>query len=305
MPKINVRLRSFRRWWQAPPSPRPSPCRRSLRAGGGGRQRFADHGQRHRSAHQTDLHIDPQGPHAQEVIQELIDDRIKIAKAKSYGFEVPDTEVDQAFANMARNQHMSPQQFTQVIERACIRQHDQGAYPRRADLDVLVRGKNSSSLEVGDSDVARVLRRPQRYPRRPGRLHLHALSGHERSDSAGRTRRPSRQSVARRTICAAASSPAPRAWPCRARCATSRCANRSPAVRPDLPPQLREVLASIEVGHLTNPEVTEQGLQMFALCNKKESKTNSRSNSRCARSYLPKNTTLRPSDTSTKSANRR
>ena len=40
----------------------------------------------------------------------------------------------------------------------------------------------------------------------------------------------------------------------------------------DLPPQLREVLASIEVGHLTNPEVTEQGLQMFALCNKKESK---------------------------------
>ena len=43
----------------------------------------------------------------------------------------------------------------------------------------------------------------------------------------------------------------------------------------DLPPQLREVLGSIQVGHLTTPEATAQGLQMFALCNKKESKTDS------------------------------
>jgi len=42
-------------------------------------------------------------PARQDVIQELIDDRIKIAKAKSYGFEVPDSEVDEAFGNMAKN----------------------------------------------------------------------------------------------------------------------------------------------------------------------------------------------------------
>ncbi len=38
----------------------------------------------------------------------------------------------------------------------------------------------------------------------------------------------------------------------------------------DLSSQLREILGSIEVGHLTAPEVTAQGLQMFAVCNKKE-----------------------------------
>jgi len=43
----------------------------------------------------------------------------------------------------------------------------------------------------------------------------------------------------------------------------------------DLTPQLREVLGSIQVGHLTTPEPTAQGLQMFALCDKKESKTDS------------------------------
>ena len=40
-------------------------------------------------------------PTRQEVIQELIDDRLKIAKAKTYGVEVSNDEVNAAFANMA------------------------------------------------------------------------------------------------------------------------------------------------------------------------------------------------------------
>ncbi len=43
----------------------------------------------------------------------------------------------------------------------------------------------------------------------------------------------------------------------------------------DLAPQLREVLDSIPIGHLTTPDLTPQGLQMFALCDRRESKTDS------------------------------
>ena len=43
----------------------------------------------------------------------------------------------------------------------------------------------------------------------------------------------------------------------------------------DLTPQLRDLLGNIQVGRLTPPEVTAQGLQMFAVCNKKESTTES------------------------------
>ena len=52
---------------------------------------------------------------------------------------------------------------------------------------------------------------------------------------------------------------------------------REPVTRAsaDLPPQLREVLDSIPIGHLTTPDATAQGLQMFALCAKKESKIDS------------------------------
>jgi peptidyl-prolyl cis-trans isomerase SurA len=52
---------------------------------------------------------------------------------------------------------------------------------------------------------------------------------------------------------------------------------RDPVTRnsSDLSPQLRDMLGSIELGHLTAPEVTAQGLQMFAVCGKKESTTES------------------------------
>ena len=53
-------------------------------------------------------------PSRQEVINDLIDDRIKIAKAKVYGLEASETEVENAFENMARRQRITPQQFGQL-----------------------------------------------------------------------------------------------------------------------------------------------------------------------------------------------
>jgi peptidyl-prolyl cis-trans isomerase SurA len=41
----------------------------------------------------------------------------------------------------------------------------------------------------------------------------------------------------------------------------------------DLAPALREILDKTEVGHLTAPETTQQGIELFALCEKKETKT--------------------------------
>ena len=41
----------------------------------------------------------------------------------------------------------------------------------------------------------------------------------------------------------------------------------------DLTPQLRDLLGNMQIGRLTAPEVTAQGLQMFAVCAKKETTT--------------------------------
>jgi peptidyl-prolyl cis-trans isomerase SurA len=98
-------------------------------------------------------------PTRQEIINDLIDDRLKIARAKVYSLEVTDAEVDTAFEGMAKRQRITPQQFTQVLERAGISANTVKARIR-AELtwSQLIRGKFSSSLQVGESDVANVLR---------------------------------------------------------------------------------------------------------------------------------------------------
>lgn len=214
-------------------------------------------------------------PTRQEVIQDLIDDRIKITKAKSYGFEVPDAEVDQAFANMAKNQQLSPQQFTQVIERAGISPTTIKARVR-AELtwSQLVRGRYSASLEIGESEITKALsERNASQGDVAGYIYtlypVMILVPPGSSAAVMEAKRHEAENLRGRFVS------------CNEGLAFSRAlrdvAVREPISRSsaDLTPQLREVLGSIQVGHLTTPEPTAQGLQMFALCDKKESKTDS------------------------------
>src|SRR5262245_47678771 len=59
-------------------------------------------------------------PTRQQIINDLIDDRLKISRAKVYGLDVGDTEVNNAFEGMATRQHITAAQFAQVLERAGI-----------------------------------------------------------------------------------------------------------------------------------------------------------------------------------------
>src|SRR5215475_3905277 len=98
-------------------------------------------------------------PARQQIINDLIDDRLKISRAKVYGLAVEDSEVNNAFEGMATRQHITPAQFSQVLERAGISPNTVKARIR-AELtwQQLVRGKFGSSLQVGDSDIANALK---------------------------------------------------------------------------------------------------------------------------------------------------
>jgi len=276
MPRISVRFRSLRRWVAsaalAVAVAVPAGAFAQVVVIANGSPITAYDIEQRTKLITTSIH---KAPTRQEVIQDLIDDRIKITKAKSYGFEVPDAEVDQAFANMAKNQQLSPQQFTQVIERAGISPTTIKARVR-AELTwtQLVRGRYSASLEIGESEITK------------------ALS--ERNDSQGDVAGyiytlypvmilvpPGSSAAVMEAKRREAENLRGRFVSCNEGLAFSRAlrdvAVREPISRSsaDLTPQLREVLGSIQVGHLTTPEPTAQGLQMFALCDKKESKTDS------------------------------
>src|SRR5262245_36600786 len=211
----------------------------------------------------------------QQIIDDLIDDRLKISKAKVYGLEVDDGEVNRAFEGMATRQHITLQQFNQVLERAGISPNTVKARIR-AELtwQQLVRGKFGSSLQVGDSEIANAVKdRNESESSAVGYIYtLYPVTIVVPRDSSEAT------ISAKRGI---ADNLRVRFVSCNEGLAMARAlrdvAVREPITRSsaDLTPQLREILGNIEVGHLTAPEVTAQGLQMFAVCDKKETKAES------------------------------
>ena len=210
-------------------------------------------------------------PTRQEIINDLIDDRLKIAKAKVYGLEVSDAEVDQAFENMAKRQRISVQQFSQAVERAGIMPSTIKAR-LRAELtwNQLVRGKYGSSLQVGESDIAKILRdRKDGESSTVGYVYtlypITIVIGRGLTEGTIEAKRREAENLRSRFLTCNEGLPLARAL---RDVAVREPINRSSS---DLAPQLRELLGSMEVGRLTAPEVTEQGLQMFALCAKKES----------------------------------
>jgi peptidyl-prolyl cis-trans isomerase SurA len=211
-------------------------------------------------------------PTRQEVINDLIDDRIKIAKAKIYGLEASDAEVDAAFEGMARRQRITPQQFGQMLERAGISPNAIKARTRAEIVwNQLVRGKFNSTLQIGESDIANALKARNEAETKTGYTYtLYPITlVAERGEGGMDARRREAENLRGRFTSCSEGLPMVRSL--------RNVAVREPVRRSsaDLPPTLRDLLGGMEIGRLTTPEVTPQGLQMFALCEKKESTTDS------------------------------
>jgi peptidyl-prolyl cis-trans isomerase SurA len=210
-------------------------------------------------------------PDRQKVINDLIDDRLKIARAKVYSFEIDEAEVNNAFEGMATRQHITPAQFAQMLERSGVSPNTVKARIR-AELtwQQLVRGKYNSSLQVSDSDIANALKeRKEDEAAAVGYVYtlypVIFVVARGSSESTLSTKRSEAESLRGRFVS------------CNEGLAMARglrdVAVRDPITRnsSDLTPQLRDLLGNIQMGHLTPPEMTAQGLQMFAVCAKKES----------------------------------
>ena len=98
-------------------------------------------------------------PTRQEIINDLIDDRLKIARAKVYGLEVGRHRGQQRLRRHGDTPAYHGGQFAQVLERAGISPNAVKARIR-AELtwQQLIRGKYNSSLQVGESDIASALK---------------------------------------------------------------------------------------------------------------------------------------------------
>src|SRR5262245_42413830 len=93
-------------------------------------------------------------PPRQEVINELIDEKLKIYVGKRYQLELPEKDVDNAFGEMARRMRLNSDQLTKVLAQQGI-----GAetLKNRIKADIvwtqIVRGRFQQSLQVREKDV--------------------------------------------------------------------------------------------------------------------------------------------------------
>jgi len=207
----------------------------------------------------------------QEVIDELINEKVKIKEAKRFGVDPSASDIDQAFAGMGSRMRLSVDQLAKTLESQGVRPETLKAR-LKADMvwTSLVRGRYKESLQVGEKDVAAA-----------------AEEGGEASQAEAFEYKlqPIVLIVPRGSAPAAVDLRRKEAESLRERVQTCEQANsyfksmQNAAIREavtktsaDIPGPLRELLDKTPIGHLTPPEVTKQGVEMVALCDRKPTK---------------------------------
>lgn len=208
-------------------------------------------------------------PARQDVVNELIDEKVKIREAKKFGVDPSSSDLDQAYASMSSRMHISPDQLTKSLESQGIRP-DTLKSRIKADMvwTSLVRGRYKESLQVGEKDVADVAKSEGEDA--------------QQVEAFEYKMQPIVLIVPRGSPPAAVEARGKEAEALRARVQTCDEANaffksmqnaaiREPVIKTsaDIPQALRDLLDKTPIGHLTPPEVTKQGVEMVALCSRK------------------------------------
>jgi peptidyl-prolyl cis-trans isomerase SurA len=212
-------------------------------------------------------------PTRKEVLDSLIDEILEITEAKRFGLDIPDEQVNESYNTVATRMGIDGPKLTQLLT-AGGASADTLKLRLRAQLawTNLVRGRYKASLEIRDKDVEAQLQlhKPDEkndvgyeYIMRP----VVFIVPRGSPDAAFEARK--REAEALRS----------RFQNCNEGVAFAR-ALPDVAVRDqvskfsaDLAQQLRQILDSTAVGHLTPPEQTAEGIQLFAICAKRETKS--------------------------------
>src|ERR1700731_916624 len=91
----------------------------------------------------------------QQVINELIDEKVKIREGKKFGVDPSASDIDQSYAGMSSRMRITPDQLTKSLESQGIRPDTLKARMKAEMVwTSLVRGRYKKSLQVGEKDVA-------------------------------------------------------------------------------------------------------------------------------------------------------
>src|SRR5262245_8923712 len=205
----------------------------------------------------------------QEVLDELIDEKLKLQDAKRWKLEIADSEVNSTFNNIATRANSTPDKFGQALGAQGV-SADHVKIRIKADLgwSQIVRGKFQSNFNIRERDILDTLQSTRKddqkavgyeYTLRPILLIVPRGSSEQVIEARKREAEGLRN----------------RFQSCDEGIRLARglrdVAVREPVIRTsgDLTAQMREILDGTQEGRLTAPEITKQGVELFALCGKR------------------------------------
>jgi peptidyl-prolyl cis-trans isomerase SurA len=207
----------------------------------------------------------------QEVLDELINEKVKIKEAKRFGVDPSASDIDQAYAGMSQRMRLSPEQLTKSLESSGVRPETlKSRLKAEMVWSSLVRGRFKESLQIGEKDVndaAQGSGEPTQteafeYKLQPIVLIVPRGSAQSSID----LRRKEAESLRERVqTCEQANS----YFKSMQNAAIRETVTKTSA---DIPGPLRELLDKTPIGRLTPPEITKQGVEMVALCERKPTK---------------------------------
>ncbi|WP_187436237.1 SurA N-terminal domain-containing protein [Bradyrhizobium hipponense] len=208
-------------------------------------------------------------PSRQDVINELINDKIKIKEGKKYGVDPGVADIDQSYAGMAQRLRLTPEQLTKSLESKGLRPDTLKSRMKSEMVwTSLVRGRYKERLQVGERDVAAAVEAETgqklqvegtEYRMQPIVLIMPRGS----SPAFLETRQKEAETYRSRIASCEEANSLFRSTPN----ATIREAVTKTSA--ELPDALRKVLDDTPIGHLTAPEVTKAGIEMVVLCSRK------------------------------------
>jgi peptidyl-prolyl cis-trans isomerase SurA len=212
-------------------------------------------------------------PNRQAVIEELIDEKLKIREAKRWGQEVTAPEIESAYASMSGRMRRTADQLTQDLAKQGI---SANTLKERIKAEItwnqLVRGRYSPSLQVNDKDIEAVMQSKNISETETATVDfilnpilLIVPPGSPQAITDGR-RKEAEALRARFRTCEEG---LPMARTMRDATVRTQIVKNSG----DIPEEFRKMLDAVPIGQLTAPEVTRHGVELFAVCGKQDSKT--------------------------------
>lgn len=206
--------------------------------------------------------------------QELIDEVIQIGEATRVGMAPSQAEIDNAFANVARNVKMSTSQLSTALRRSGVNPNTlKDRIKAQIAWQNVIRARFRSEIKINESDVVAAMRKTKGEGEDQSTSIEYELSRvivvvPKKASNALKAQRKKESNLIQKAFNGCKESGAVLGQ--YNEVVVKKVGRR---LETELPPQMQEEISSLEVGRLTKPSATGRGFEMIAVCGKREMKS--------------------------------